>query len=170
VLAAVGLEDRARHRPDQLSVGEQQRVVVARALVHRLAVLWPDEPAGNLDSELSETVLGLLLLANRDSQTIVLITHNPGLAIGYRSRDAVAGLVAEAIATATIGVVVGVGAGLCMGCVFAILFGSGSRFNVDTLSLATALGLVCAAALLVTAVPAWRLARLDPASAIRHVG
>jgi putative ABC transport system ATP-binding protein len=80
MLAAVGLEERARHRPDQLSGGEQQRVAVARALVHRPAVLWADEPTGNLDSESSETVLGLLLLAHRDGQTIVLVTHNPALA------------------------------------------------------------------------------------------
>jgi len=91
-------------------------------------------------------------------------------AIGYRSRDAVAGLVAEAMVTATIGVVVGIGAGLCLGYVFVSAFGMGARFSVDATSLGTALGLVYAAALLVTAVPAWRMARLDPATSVRQAG
>jgi putative ABC transport system ATP-binding protein len=77
ILDAVGLAERADHRPDQLSAGEQQRVAVARALVHRPAVVWADEPTGNLDSEATESVMGLLVRMNREGQTIVLVTHNP---------------------------------------------------------------------------------------------
>lgn len=77
ILDAVGLAERADHRPDQLSGGEQQRVAVARALVHRPEVVWADEPTGNLDSEATESVMGVLVRMNRDGQTIVLVTHNP---------------------------------------------------------------------------------------------
>ena len=77
ILDAIGLAERADHRPDQLSGGEQQRVAVARALVHRPTVVWADEPTGNLDSEATEAVMELLVRMNRDGQTIVLVTHNP---------------------------------------------------------------------------------------------
>jgi putative ABC transport system ATP-binding protein len=75
-LELVGLADRAQHRPDQLSGGEQQRVAVARALVHRPAVVWADEPTGNLDSESTASIMDLFLTLNRDGQTIVMVTHN----------------------------------------------------------------------------------------------
>lgn len=80
ILEAVGLAERGDHRPEQLSGGEQQRVAVARALVHRPAVVWADEPTGNLDSEATESVMGLLVRMNGEGQTIVLVTHNPVVA------------------------------------------------------------------------------------------
>jgi putative ABC transport system ATP-binding protein len=81
MLEAVGLRARADHLPERLSGGEQQRVAVARALVHRPAVVWADEPTGNLDSESTHQVMALLSALNREhGQTIVLVTHNPVVA------------------------------------------------------------------------------------------
>jgi putative ABC transport system ATP-binding protein len=77
MLETLGLANRAQHRPDQLSGGEQQRVAVARALVHRPAVVWADEPTGNLDTEVTQVIVELLLRMNKEGQTIVLVTHNP---------------------------------------------------------------------------------------------
>ena len=74
---AVGIRDRLHHRPAQLSGGQQQRVAVARALVSRPAVVFADEPTGNLDSAASGEVLALLRLAvDRFGQTVVMVTHD----------------------------------------------------------------------------------------------
>jgi putative ABC transport system ATP-binding protein len=77
LIAAVGLGDRLTHRPSELSGGQQQRVAVARALIHRPAVVFADEPTGNLDSASSDEVLKLLRQAVDDfGQTVVMVTHD----------------------------------------------------------------------------------------------
>jgi putative ABC transport system ATP-binding protein len=77
LIDAVGLRDRLTHRPSELSGGQQQRVAVARALIHRPAVVFADEPTGNLDSKSSEEVLDLLRHAVDDfGQTVVMVTHD----------------------------------------------------------------------------------------------
>jgi len=77
LIATVGLGDRLTHRPSELSGGQQQRVAVARALIHRPAVVFADEPTGNLDSKSSDEVLGLLRHAVDDfGQTVVMVTHD----------------------------------------------------------------------------------------------
>jgi putative ABC transport system ATP-binding protein len=81
LLDATGLSDRRRHRPAELSGGQQQRVAVARALVSRPTVLFADEPTGNLDSQTSAEILGLLRSAvDTYGQTTVMVTHDPGAA------------------------------------------------------------------------------------------
>lgn len=82
----LGLTKRLKHRPSELSGGEQQRVALARALINKPAVVLADEPTGNLDSKNSEIVLGMLRLSNKElGQTVLMITHNPEAA-GYGDR------------------------------------------------------------------------------------
>jgi putative ABC transport system ATP-binding protein len=77
LIDAVGLGDRLDHRPSQLSGGQQQRVAIARALVSTPAVVFADEPTGNLDSKTSDEVLGLLRRTVDDfGQTVVMVTHD----------------------------------------------------------------------------------------------
>ncbi len=74
----LSIRDRLRHRPSELSGGEQQRVAIARALITRPAIVLADEPTGNLDTKNSGAVLQMLVRSNRElGQTVLMITHNP---------------------------------------------------------------------------------------------
>jgi putative ABC transport system ATP-binding protein len=87
VLKLLGLSERLHHKPRALSGGEQQRVAIARAIVNHPAILLADEPTGNLDTQNSNAVLGILRdLNQRTGQTILMITHNPeAAAYGHRT-------------------------------------------------------------------------------------
>jgi putative ABC transport system ATP-binding protein len=78
-LERVGLGHRLKHRPAELSGGEQQRVTVARALAGSPRVVWADEPTGALDSETAQQVLDLLRELNADGQTLIVVTHDEGV-------------------------------------------------------------------------------------------
>ena len=80
VVDMVGLGSRQKHLPSQLSGGQQQRVAIARALAGDPRFLLADEPTGNLDSEMAESVMQLLESINNDGTTIIMVTHEPNLA------------------------------------------------------------------------------------------
>ncbi|MBM4462351.1 MAG: ABC transporter ATP-binding protein [Chloroflexi bacterium] len=84
ILELVGLADQRDKRPTELSAGQQQRVAIARSLVNKPAIVWGDEPTGNLDSETSADIIELLCRLNRENaQTFVLVTHD--LAVGRKT-------------------------------------------------------------------------------------
>ena len=86
VVRTVGLQDRLSHRPSELSGGQQQRVAVARALASRPAIIFADEPTGNLDSRSGSEILSFMRNAVRElGQTIVMVTHDP-VAASYSDR------------------------------------------------------------------------------------
>jgi putative ABC transport system ATP-binding protein len=80
LLQRVGLEGRLHHKPSELSVGQQQRVALARTLVHNPPVILADEPTGNLDPATREHVLGFLSELSREGRTVVMVTHDPSAA------------------------------------------------------------------------------------------
>jgi putative ABC transport system ATP-binding protein len=81
MLSRVDLEEWAHHRPLELSGGQQQRVAIARALISRPAIIWADEPTGNLDSAGADQITALLKTLNKaNRQTFVIVTHDPSVA------------------------------------------------------------------------------------------
>jgi len=95
----LGITSRLKHKPSEMSGGEQQRVAIARAIVCEPKIVLADEPTGNLDTKSSEAVLNLLASLNKDlGQTIVMITHNPeAAAYGHRVLHMRDGLVVDGV-------------------------------------------------------------------------
>ena len=86
-LTRVGLADRTQHRPQQLSGGEQQRVAVARAVIHQPSLLLADEPTGNLDRKNAHQLLALLQeLCKAMNTTVIMVTHDEELSHQYADR------------------------------------------------------------------------------------
>jgi len=97
ILERVGLAGRVKHRPDELSGGEQQRVAIARALAYNPSLILADEPTGNLDSKAGAQILQMLSdLAKQDNKAVVLVTHDPAAWLfGDRMIKLVDGQIAE---------------------------------------------------------------------------
>jgi len=80
VLKSVGLEKRAKHKPSQLSGGEQQRVAIARAIIDNPSIILADEPTGNMDQKTGAEILSLFDQLNKQGQAIIMVTHSPQVA------------------------------------------------------------------------------------------
>lgn len=87
-LEKVGLGNRVKHKPNEISGGQKQRVAIARALVNRPAILFADEPTGNLDSKSSTEIMKIFQDLNEEGSTIVMVTHEPEIA-AYTKRKVV---------------------------------------------------------------------------------